>query len=160
MTNISDLNTALREFKAKIKHISEKVEMCPDFASLYGLEEDFNQIGLTVSITNNDRMILATIGEDNKPKATKILEDYMFIGSNRDSKQEITERLSQCIVKFIEKAASYEAKKVVNNGRTWQHGAAPYGKAIGIAMEDVDLKVQTIAESKIKVDSSKRVLFG
>lgn len=75
------------------------------------MEEEFNKVGLTICVSVNKRMVLCTIDEDNKPKVSKILEDYMFIGSENNPDKVLEERLVNCLISFIEKVATHEAKK-------------------------------------------------
>lgn len=48
--------------------------------------------------------------------------------------------------------------KLRKPNRTWQHGARPYDIPIRTAMEEVDEKIQSIAESKIA--KKNQLMFG
>jgi hypothetical protein len=124
--------------------------MCPDFSSLYELEDDFNKVGMTIRPTASKRMVVCVV-ENNRPKTGKIFEDYMFVGQVNKQNEELSSRFVECLLKFIRKSASAPVK-VENPDRTWEQGAMPYGKAVGIAMEDVDYKMQIIAESRTKTN--------
>jgi len=132
----------------QLDNIIDKIRMCPDHSSLNYLEEDFNNIGLTIAQTNNDRTMLCVIGDDNKPKNDKIFEDYIFIGSSKNNSQELSERLAECIIRFIKKKGSNSKK--VNNGRDNIPITTPmpYGKAIGVS----DTPVSESVEQSININ--------
>jgi len=117
-----------------VEDIVNKIKMCPDYSSLYYLEEDFNRLGMTIAQTNNKRVILCAIGENNKPKNTKIFEDYMFVGSATNPDIEISNRVAECLVQFIKKTAS-GPKKLSKSDKHWLDGLAPYGDAVGVEQD-------------------------
>lgn len=119
-----------------VKDIIDKILMCPDYSSLYFMEEDFNKLGMTIAQSNNQRVMLCSIDEDNRPKNTKIFEDYMFIGSSAKPDTELTARLAECIVQFIKKAAG-APKSISKDKKNWLQGLATYGEAFGVEQDRV-----------------------
>lgn len=125
------------EYKVvKSMDIISKVHQCIDYQSLYALEEDFNKVGLTIQSTSNGRVILCRI-EDNKPCATKIVEDYIFVGSLSESTKELSDRATNKIADFINNNKSVQSE-VKDIARVWRNGVRMYGDTIRIVNEDVE----------------------
>jgi hypothetical protein len=106
----------------------KKIGMCLDYQALYSMEPDFNEIGLTVQTTPQNRMILCKI-HDNKPLAESIIDDYIFIGSLDTATNEISERATEKIKEFVKEAAG-EKSEIKNIARPWRDGLRMYGKAV------------------------------
>lgn len=127
-------DTSINEEKVIIKEnangIMSKIEMCPDYGSLFTMEEEFNKIGLTIAPTASHKVILCKI-KDNKPNATKIFEDFMFVGSHLKPELELSPRLVECISSFIKKVAGMPMV-IDKNQKTWLQGLAMYGEAFGV----------------------------
>jgi len=116
--------------KENASNISLKIKMCPDYGSLFTMEEEFNKIGLTIVPTASHKVILCKI-KDNKPSATKIFEDFMFIGSHKNPDNELSSRLVECISNFISKAAGTPTI-IEKSKKTWLQSLAMYGEAFGV----------------------------
>jgi len=106
----------------------KKIGMCLDYQALYSMEPDFNEIGLTVQTTPQNRMILCKI-QDNKPLAESIIDDYIFIGGLDTATNEISERATEKIKEFVKEAAG-EKGEIKNIARPWRDGLRMYGKAV------------------------------
>lgn len=115
----------------------QKIPMCPDYASLYYLEEDLLKLGLKISRTNSNRVLLCVLDENNDPKNSKIFEDYFPIGSTNNQYEEISERVSNSIVKFIKENYRYVDNISQDNkdNQNWTNGVAFYGKAFGVEQD-------------------------
>ena len=66
-----------------VRDVLFKVDMCINYQSLYAMEDDFNQVGLTIQTTSDNKIILSRI-ENNTPVTQKIINDYIYIGSLED----------------------------------------------------------------------------
>jgi len=110
--------------------IVNKIYQCPDYQTLYSLEDDFNAVGLTVQTTSNNRMILCKI-ESNKPKATEALADYIYIGKLEDSAQPLCMEIALKIIVFITNAKGQKGE-LKNLARKWQDGLRMYGDKIAV----------------------------
>jgi hypothetical protein len=113
-----------------INDIVRKIEMCIDYQTLYALEDDFNNIGLTVQVTSNNKVTLCKL-IDGKAKADKIIDDYIYIGSLDGLANEISQNATTKIIAFV-RASSGQADKVKDKARGWKDGIRMYGKAIRI----------------------------
>jgi hypothetical protein len=122
--------------------IVHKIEMCIDYQTLYTLEDDFNEIGLTIQISSGNKVALCKL-VDGKPKADKAIEDYIHVGSLETAANEISPNATSKIIAFI-RTNRGKADKVKNKARGWKDGIRTYGKAIRIG-EDKD-KDRIIAE--------------
>ena len=78
------------------------VRRCHDFASLYLLENELNDVGLTIQPILNNRMALCKV-VNGKPQLGKITEDFMYVGSRTSTDNEIPKRLLDTIVEFTKK---------------------------------------------------------
>ena len=114
-----------------LKNILKKIRGCANFDTLYGLEEDFNNVGLTVQPTNQSRMLLCRI-EESKPITGKVLDDYIFIGSIKNREDGLSMRDIDCITSFIIEHAGSPAE-VVGKGRKWQQQTRMYAHAIDLS---------------------------
>lgn len=117
-----------------IEDILNKISMCPDYSSLYYMEEEFNKLGMTIAQANNKKVMLCSIGDDNKPKNTKIFEDYIFIGSVSNPDAELSNRFVECLTQFVKKAAK-APKFIENKEKYWLEGLAPYGEVLAIEQD-------------------------
>ncbi len=118
-----------------------KIKNCVKYEYLYFLEEDFNRVGLTLQNTISDNMVLCCIKE-GKAKAESIMEDYIFVGTIKERKEEISPRMTESIVNFIMQNASDPAAIQVSE-RKWQNGVATYGQIV-ILGEDINKIAQNI----------------
>ena len=121
--------------KHVLKELLRKVRACPSYSSLFDLQPLFNQNGLTLQVTTKNRMIMCKIME-GKPYCKNVIDDYMFIGSLKDSDHEVSDRMRECVVDFILNSASGPA--VITDGRRdWQDRTRLYGNKIGIVREEI-----------------------
>ena len=120
-----------------------KIKNAPDYETLFCLEEAFNQIGLTLRCTAKDRMILCKIIE-GAPKATAILEDYMFLGTISERTQALSERIVECLCNFVMNNAAAPAK-LEDKPRKWHMGIQTY-EHLMIVNEDVQHAAQCIID--------------
>lgn len=112
--------------------IISKIDICPNYSSVMGLEEDLNKIGLTIR-ENNNKILLCKI--KNEEVNLRIFEDYIPITSIKNQNNCISNRMAKCIVKFIEKAKNESANVIKNTDKKWVNGASFYGNAIGIVQD-------------------------
>lgn len=119
--------------------LTYKIRQCIDYQSLYALEEEFNDAGLTIQTTSQNRVILCKL-VNGKPKADKVIDDYIFVGSLDTSTNEISDRAAQKIVDFVNNAKG-KKDKVKNIARVWRDGLRMYESSIAIMHEDVQLIV-------------------
>ena len=121
-----------------VNDIMDKIRNSHNYQTLYSLEEEFNKIGLTLQRTEQNWIILCRIDE-SRPKAKKVLEDYIFLSTLDNKSGDITEQTIRCLVEFIKRTASKPAAVVdPNPGRNWRSAHGLYGGAIPIVNEGVD----------------------
>lgn len=121
--------------KSAVDKIISRVRACFDYQSLYAMEEGFNSVGLTIQTTSKNRMVLCKI-ENNKPKATEVGVDYIFIGG-MDKSEEYSERVEQKIIDFIMNNASRKTE-IKNDARVWRNGLRMYNSTIAVESEDIN----------------------
>jgi len=122
--------------------IANKIWQCPDYQTLYSLESDFNEVGLTIQTTSNSRIILCKI-KDHKPLATEAMVDYIYIGSLDKSAEAIADGTTLKIIMFTINAKGTKSE-IKNLKRTWQDGLRMYEQSI--AVEDKQASNKTITE--------------
>jgi hypothetical protein len=120
-----------------------KIHQCTDYQTLYALESDFNQVGLTIQTTANSRMILCKI-VDSKPKASEAMKDYIYIGSLDISAQSISIEFVLKVIIFVVNAKGPKGE-LKNLARKWQDGLRMYGQAITV---EETIKGTAITEDK------------
>ena len=81
--------------------IITKVQAAIDYQTIYVMEDDFNEVGLTLQTTSNGRIILCKI-KSNKPLAKNVVEDYIFFGSLKKAEDELSDRAVLKLCDFIE----------------------------------------------------------
>ena len=117
-----------KHYRDNLSKTLYKVRNCPNYETLFSMEEEFNKIGLTFQQTPKSRMILCKI-EGNRPHASVIIEDYIFIGSLNNRDETLNEHALECIMNFIMNSSS--APSIVTNvARAWQNGVRTYGQII------------------------------
>lgn len=119
-----------------------KIKNCPNYETLYRLEEDFNKVGLTLQSTPKNRVILCMI-RDGNAYASAVMEDYVFVGATSDL-DEVPTKTIDCIMNFVIENAGSPAR-VVNNKRSWQHNPKPYGQVL-VVNEDVEHLAQIVED--------------
>jgi len=113
-----------------LANIVNKVYQCTDYQTLYAMESDFNQVGLTIQTTSNNRMILCKIA-DSKPKASEAMTDYIYVGGLDMSMQSIGFEFALKIIVFIVNAKGAKGE-LKNLARKWQDGLRMYGQAVTV----------------------------
>jgi DNA repair exonuclease SbcCD ATPase subunit len=92
-TRIVELTNSLQEARAQLdKLMSEEAQLsdemssllgaidgCTQYNEIYKLEEAFNQVGMTIQKTTNERNILCRC-QDNKIVTENVIDDFIFIG--------------------------------------------------------------------------------
>lgn len=112
------------------------VEQCIDYQNLYALEDAFNMCGLTMQTTPNGKMILCKLRE-GKPVTNRVIEDYIFIGSNATIMNELSERAVSKICDFTRTNAGVP-DMIRNVARVWRDGLRMYESTIPIMNEDIN----------------------
>jgi hypothetical protein len=115
--------------------ITYKIRQCIDYQSLYALESDLNGVGLTFQTTSQNKMILCKL-RGGRPKADKIVDDYIFVGSLDTAGDEISDRAAQKIVDFVLNAKGKKGT-VKDIARVWRDGLRMYENTIAVSEEDV-----------------------
>lgn len=113
-----------------------KIGQCIDYQSLYALEEDFNKYGFSVQTTSNNKMILCKL-KDGKILAENVVDDYIFIGSNNTSTNELSDRATTKICDFVRNNCG-DPSSVMNMARVWRNGIRVYESSVKIVNEDVN----------------------
>ena len=146
----------------------KRIKMCTSYEMFFNLEEDLNNVGLTIQTTNQSRMILCRI-ENNKPIANKVTDDYIFVGGIQDQGKEMSQRMVECIVNFVIENSG-EQSKVEDSLRDWQKMAATYGnepinlsavyhgKSVQIEDEDVSAIAQDIEIPNAREKTEKEII--
>lgn len=120
-----------------------KIKNAPDYETLFCLENEFNNVGLTLRATAKDRMVLCKIVE-GAPKATEILEDYIFVGTITERTQPLHTRIIECLLNFVMNNVG-EPSKLVDKPRKWHMGVQTY-EHLMIVNEDVEYTAQCIID--------------
>lgn len=118
-----------------------KIKNCPNFSTLYAMEDRFNEVGLTLQLTTKDRIVLCKI-VNNKPCYNEPIEDYIFLGRISDKEQELSDRMISCITNFVINAAG-EPSEIVDEQRVWQDGVRLYGQIL-VVNEDIKAIAQEV----------------
>jgi hypothetical protein len=129
--------------KASLGKLLYKIGQCINYQNLYGLEEQFNKVGLTIQTTSHNRMLLCKL-INGAPIIENVVDDYIFIGSLDDMNRDLTEKTAEKIMDFVRTNAG-PAGKIENMARVWRNGLRMYQTVIPIVNEDV----KKIAEDMI-----------
>ena len=121
-----------------------KLKKCPKFEYIYTLEEDFNKVGLTIQKTVGNNLILCRIDE-GKACIHNVVDDYIFIGSLKESKNEISDRMSDFMADFMLNNYGPPSKVIDEDGRPYRGSNVSAGKII-IANEEVTKISQNVIE--------------
>ena len=113
-----------------------------NYHTLYALEKDFNAVGLTIQVTEQNWMALCKV-VNGSIVAERVLEDFLFLGRIEDKHLEISPRALDVLVDFVSNKASVPSI-VQNCERVWRSGVCIYDKAISIMHEDVNRVAQMI----------------
>jgi hypothetical protein len=111
-------NKSVKRIQENINRILRKINKCVSYEMLFCLEEDFNTIGMTLQPSKKDRIILCTV-IDGVPKARRIFEDYIHVGSVENGAGEMPVRLLECIKDFVEENARLPSMPL-NRASNWQ----------------------------------------
>jgi hypothetical protein len=113
-----------------------KINQCIDYQSLYALEEEFNKSGFSVQTTASNKMILCKL-VGGKILAENVVDDYIFIGSNNTSTNELSDRATMKICDFVRNNAG-SPSTVMNIARVWRNGIRVYESSVKIVNEDIN----------------------
>lgn len=130
--------------------IYDKLSMCVDLSSLELLEEDLNNVGLTLQHTKSDKILVCKIKE-NKPCIDTIFEDYMIIGYARECARKISRDTIDSLMTFIENNSG-EPSKVISDGQKFDHNAI----LCGGSCEDKDMSVDQVLQAMHEMDKSQK----
>lgn len=124
--------------RVRLSECMDRIRRCPTYPALYALESYFNDIGLTVQTSQRGRPVITKI-VDGRPSCRSITEDHMFVGSGRYGDDEISSRMIECIIEFVERAAGPKAElKKSGPQRAWQENTFVYGNAdVSEVMQDL-----------------------
>lgn len=120
-----------------------KIEQCVNHQSIFAMESDFNNCGLSIQTTANNRMILCRL-QDGRPVIESVVDDYIFIGSLKEGSTELTDRAVSKISDFV-RTHSKGPDTVKNTARVWRNGVRMY-ESIILVNEDVDRIADVINE--------------
>ena len=123
-----------------LNRLIAKIQNCPNYRNLVALEEDFNNIGLSIQYTPKDWFVLCKI-VDNRPVALNVFEDYIFLNTVDRLTEELTQRMSKCIIDFAQNKSSGPTK-ILDTARQWRNGVRTYGEAIIVFNEDIERVLQ------------------
>lgn len=62
-----------------MEKLINKIKHCDNPQMLLQMEDEFNAVGMSVQLTNSDKVLLCKIN-DGRPTASKIFEDYVPVG--------------------------------------------------------------------------------
>lgn len=134
-----------------------KIKNCVRFEYLYKLEEYFNSVGLSLQQTANDSMVLCRI-QDGKPCCSEIIDDYIFVGSLEEKRDEISDKMARVIQDFVRNNCQ-EPGSVDYAPKTWQNGVLTYGKVV-VVNEAIDRTVQTLTEDEWPPTTGTSTIIG
>jgi hypothetical protein len=129
-----------------LNQVLKKINKCVNYEMLFCLEEAFNSVGLTLQPTKQNRMVLCTV-QDGKPRAGRIFEDYIHIGSLESRSESIPQPLLKCISDFVIENAGSPCD-IKNSGSSWQESQ---NSLYGLAME-INPDHNKISLGKINAD--------
>ena len=131
----------------------KKISYCVDCGSLYALKEEFNDIGLAIAETNSRRVILCRL-EDGRPKADKIIDDFIFIGWVDSPDKELAESAKSLVLEFVRDRASGERPVIDASPELDQ--ACFYGRSIAIDNEGASSTMQEMG--LVNIDKEGKLL--
>jgi len=131
-------------------NIYEKLSMCVDLSSLEKLENEFNNVGMTLQHTKSDKILLCKI-KDNKPCIDTIFEDYMIIGYARECARKISRDTLDNVSVFVENNAG-EPSKIICDGQKFDHNAL-FGAG---SMDDKDMSVDQVLQAMNEMDKDQK----
>ena len=118
--------------------ILARIDQCIDWQTLYALEDNFNEVGLTIQTTSNKRMVLCKL-KNGKPVSNKVIDDYIFIGGLDVSMNEISAAAIEKLKAFVQNASG-KKDTVKNVARKWKDGLRMYEASIAIMRDDTEKK--------------------
>jgi len=127
-----------------LNRLLDKLRLCSNYNNLFGLEKDFNSVGLTLQPTFQNWIALCKI-EEGKPSAKSIMEDYMFISPIEKKSDTIPSRTIECITDFVCNNAGKPAS-LEDSTTTWRSGVKTYGQRLRVVNEDINHIVQFIQD--------------
>jgi hypothetical protein len=151
-------NKSVQKIQRSIDNIVKKIDRCVNYEMIYCLEEDFNDIGMTLQPAKKDRMILCTIVEGT-PTARRIFEDYIHIGSLEHGPNEIPLRLIECIKDFVVENARLPSTPL-NAKRASQWQSAQNGVYGNFVTEDIVKSVHDEPVVKGRLRKKKSLTEG
>ena len=132
--------------QARLANLLYRIKNCTDYDSLYALSTSLNEVGLAVLPTTRDRMVLCRIVE-GKPVASKIIDDYLFVGSITGRSSEISDRQMTIITDFVSTNAGEESI-IEDVPRKWQQGVFTYGMTLPISNDAIASPAMPIGEGE------------
>jgi len=126
-------------------------DRCYDFGVLYSLEEEFNKIGLTIQATCSGDMILCKLA-GGKPVAESLGTDHLFIGTQSRPRDEISHKLIEGVLEFIDVAAGGPSSVAAVRSKARTGFTGLYGRAmeIGPVMQGMALSQSEIQENLLE----------
>lgn len=112
----------------------EKIKKCYDWQTFYELKSEFHKIGLSIEKTGEDRFILCRM-EEGSPIYESIIDDYIFVGSISQIREEIRARNLDIIVDFVETNAGVAQTRDKPKSKDYNKNVDLYGQAIRINEE-------------------------
>lgn len=126
-------------------------ERCFDFGTLYSLEEEFNQIGLTIQPTCGGDMVLCKLMA-GKPVAESLGLDHLFVGAQSRPRDGMPHKLIKCVLEFIDSASGESSVPVPIERRPRTGHTGFYGQffEIGPVAQDMALSEVDINSELLK----------
>ncbi len=112
----------------RLANLINKICDATNYQTLYALEADFNNVGLTMQITEKGTAAICKI-KDHKPLATKPVEDHVYVGNLDNAPDAIGCDVIIKIIRFIVNAKG-EKSEIKNVARGWKNELSMYGDSI------------------------------
>lgn len=116
----------------KLQDFIARIRRCDCWNTLYTLEDDFQQFGISIEQTHGGRRALCRL-EGGTPIVERVLDDFIFIEGS-DGYDQINPRSMELITDFVWRCATgpQEAPEPIAYKRSYRL----YGKPIRISNED------------------------
>lgn len=142
---MESLDAERPDIREDIEKLTRKIDQCMDYQNVYALESDFNQLGLTIQTTSNNRIILCKL-RNGKAITENVVDDYIFVGSLDLATKELSERALLKIKDFV-RANAGPPSQIENISRVWRNGLRMYESTIPIVNEHKALSLDTLIEA-------------
>lgn len=111
-----------------LKTVLAKIAMCPNLDSLFAMELEMNDLGLTFYTIPGGKAVLCKI-INGIPTISNAMVDHIILGpaASKNVSFEISDRMVSCIQMFINAAASGPSRIMMKN-KAWHNNPVLYAQ--------------------------------